>query len=180
MLKLKLVVSCLCFALLIILSGCGAAKFKDVVIKEPALNIKRFFDGNLTASGVLKNRSGQVIRTFTASIKAYWEEGVGTLEEDFIFNDGEKQRRVWVLKSQNDGSYIATAGDVSGEGKAVIVGNQMNFDYVLQVSYKGSIVEVRVDDRMYLVNDGLLLNESRMTKFGFTVGYILLSINRED
>ena len=53
-------------------------------------------------------------------------------------------------------------------------------DYVLQVPYKDGTLDIRIDDRMYLVEEGLLLNESRMTKFGFTVGYILLSITQND
>ena len=166
--------------LLLTLTACSSAGIKDVIIQEPALVPEQFFDGDLTASGVIKNRSGQVIRSFTAAIKAYWVDGVGTLEEDFIFNDGETQRRVWTLTTQPDNSYIGTAGDVTGNATVEVAGNQMILDYVLQVPYKGRTLDIRIDDRMYLVEEGVLLNESRMTKFGFTVGYILLSITRND
>lgn len=48
--------------------------------------------------GVVKNFSGEVIRTFDADISASWDdEGVGTLDEVFRFNDGEVQTRVWTL-----------------------------------------------------------------------------------
>ncbi len=166
-------------ALLMLLSACGSAGIKDVIIQRPALVPEEFFTGNLTASGVIKNRSGQVTRSFTAAIKAYWIDGTGTLEEEFLFNDGERQRRVWTLRPQPDGSYHGTAGDVSGIAIIEVAGNQMNLDYVLQVPYKGRTVEIRIDDRMYLTADGVLLNESRMSKFGFTVGYILLAITRD-
>lgn len=166
--------------LLALLSACGSAGIKDVIIRSPALVPEEFFAGNLAASGVIKNRSGQVTRSFTAAIKAYWIDGTGTLEEEFLFNDGERQRRVWTLRPQPDGTYHGTAGDVRGTAIIEVAGNQMNLNYVLQVPYKGRTVDIRIDDRMYLTADGILLNESRMSKFGFTVGYILLAITRDD
>jgi|TARA_B110000483_G_scaffold243659_1_gene334989 hypothetical protein len=166
--------------LLVTLFGCGSAGIKDVIIEQPKLVPEQFFDGDLTASGVVKNRSGQVIRSFTAAIKAYWIDGVGTLEEDFVFNNGETQRRVWTLTPRPDGSYTGTADDVTGSAIIEVAGNQMILDYVLQVPYKDGTLDIRIDDRMYLVEEGLLLNESRMTKFGFTVGYILLSITQNN
>ena len=40
-------------------------------------------------------------------------------------------------------------------------------------------LDLRIDDRMYLVSPDVLINESRMFKFGFDVGEILLVIRRE-
>jgi hypothetical protein len=37
---------------------------------------------------------------------------------------------------------------------------------------------VRIDDRMYRVADHIVINESKMKKWGFTVGEILLTIIR--
>ena len=160
------------------LMSCGSLDISDVAIDSPRLIPEQFFDGSLTASGVVKNRAGKVIRTFTADIDAYWQDGVGTLEEDFVFNDGEQQRRVWTLTRQPDGSYLGTAGDVTGDATIEVAGNQMNLDYLLQIPFKGRDLDIKIDDRMYLVEDDLLINESRMTKFGFTVGYILLVIEK--
>ena len=46
--------------------------------------------------------------------------------------------------------------------------------------YGDGTVDVRVDDRMYLLAPGVLLNESIMSKFGVEVGSILLVILRQD
>ena len=56
----------------------------------------------------------------------------------------------------------------------------MFLDYVLRVPYKDGTIDVRIDDRMYLVTPDTLINESVMRKFGFRVGEILLSIERID
>lgn len=162
------------------LSACAGVSVDDYAGSTPRFVPERFFSGPLVASGVLKNRQGKVTRRFTADIKAYWVDGVGTLEEDFVFDDGELDRRVWTLTPQADGSYRATAGDVVGPGTARVVGNAMFLDYVLRVPYGDSTIDLAIDDRMYLVNDSLLINESVMRKFGFRVGEIVLTIERQE
>lgn len=165
--------------LLLSLTACSNVQITDYKGVEPELVLEEFFTGNLSAHGVVKDRSGRVIRVFNASIKATWDQGVGTLDEDFIFNDGEKQKRIWQLRPQDDGSYTGTAGDVQGKGQLSISGNSAFLDYVLNVPYGDSTIDVRVDDRMYLVAPGILINESVLKKFGVRVGSLLLVILQE-
>lgn len=163
---------------LFFVSACSPVKVGEYQNVSPRFDIPSFFDGRLMAYGIVKNRSGKMIRHFTASIEASWENGVGTLDERFTFNDGEEQRRVWTLKKQGE-SYIGTAGDVVGEAKLANAGNALFLKYVLQVPYKGSTIDVTVDDRMYLVSPKVLINESAMSKFGFDVGEVVLTIVKE-
>ncbi len=58
-------------------------------------------------------------------------------------------------------------------------GNSLFLDYVLRLPYKGSEVDVHVDDRMYLVSPDILINESGMSKFGWRVGNLVLVIARQ-
>jgi hypothetical protein len=159
--------------------GCSSITVQDYAGNSPTLVPEHFFDGSLTAHGILKDRSGKVIRSFSADIKAYWEQGVGTLEEDFLFDDGEQDRRVWTLRPTGDGSYTGTAGDVVGDGQLTVAGNSMFLDYVLRIPYGDGTLDLHIDDRMYLVSKTVLINESRMTKFGFQVGELLLVIERQ-
>ena len=160
-------------------TACSAVQVQDYADNQPALNPETFFDGQLSAHGVIKDRDGKVTRYFNVAIKAYWRDGVGTLEEDFVFNDGEQDRRVWTLTPAGKDRYIGTAGDVVGDGAISIAGNSMFLDYVLRIPHGDGTLDLRIDDRMYLVSPDVLINESRMIKFGFTVGEILLVIRRE-
>jgi len=162
------------------MAACSSVSVDDYRDFEPSLDPARFFDGKLTAHGVIKNRGGRVIRTFNADIIAFWQDGVGTLEEDFLFDDGEIQRRVWTLTPKGDGTYVSTAGDVVGEGMLESTGNSIFLDYVLRIAYGESSIDVRVDDRMYLVSENVLINESSMKKFGVRVGGITLVIIRHE
>jgi len=162
----------------LLLSACTAVSVQDYAGNEPRLVAEEFFNGQLTAHGVLKDRGGKVIRYFSASIDASWRDGVGTLDEQFVFDDGERQSRVWTLRPAGGNSYVATAGDVIGDGRMQIAGNSLFLDYVLRVPYDGDTIDLRIDDRMYLVSERVLLNESIMTKFGFEVGRLMLVIQK--
>ena len=158
--------------------GCSQVVVEDYSDNVPRLDPKTFFDGALTAHGVVKDRSGRVIRYFNADIKAYWEGDNGVLEEDFVFDDGEEQRRVWRLTPNGNGGYIGRAGDVVGDGELAFAGNSMFLKYVLRVPFNDSTIDLTIDDRMYLVSPTVMINESSMSKFGINVGSILLVIEK--
>ena len=162
----------------VLLGACSTVSVEDYADNRPQLVAEQFFNGQLVAHGVVKDRGGKVIRYFSASIDASWKDGVGTLDERFVFDDGERQTRVWTLKPSGDNHYIATAGDVVGDGRMEIAGNSLFLDYVLRIPYDGDTLDLRIDDRMYLVSERVLMNESIMTKWGFEVGRILLVIQK--
>ena len=164
---------------IVAVTSCSSVSVQDYADNKPRLVAEEFFNGNLSAHGIVKDRSGQVIRYFNAKIDAYWVDGVGTLDEQFVFDDGEQQTRVWKLQPAGDGKYIATAGDVVGDGKMQVAGNSVFLDYVLRIPYGDGTIDIRIDDRMYLVSERVLINESIMTKWGFEVGQIALVITRE-
>jgi hypothetical protein len=157
--------------------SCSSVTVDQYAANQPKLSLEHFFQGQLTAHGVVKNRGGKVIRYFNARIDASWrKDGSGVLNEQFIFDDGEHQTRVWTLIPTGGGNFTATAGDVTGVAKGQTSGNSFFMTYVLQVPFKQRVIDVAVDDRMYLVDESVLLNESQLSKFGFNVGSVLLTI----
>jgi hypothetical protein len=163
-----------------LLPGCSGVSIEDYSHNKPAMVVPEFFNGSLSAHGIVKNRSGKVTRYFNASIDAYWEDGIGTLDEVFVFDDGEEQRRVWKLVKDEAGNYIGSANDVVGSSKLKVAGNSLFLDYMLRVPYGEGTLDIHIDDRMYLVSDRILLNESIMTKWGFDVGQVTLVIQKNE
>jgi hypothetical protein len=161
---------------LLLVGGCSSVKVTDYRDNKPVLILESFFNGQLIGHGIIKNRSGKAIRSFSVDIDASWNNGVGTLDENFVFNDGETQKRIWTLTKNVDGSYSGTAADVVGQARIHASGNSLFLDYVLSINYDGNDIDLRIDDRMYLLNDRFLLNESTMLKWGFEVGEIILTI----
>jgi hypothetical protein len=80
-----------------ILSACASISVTDYANNGPKLVMQEFFIGTLRANGIVKDRSEKVIRYFDASIDASWEDGVGTLDENVVFDDGEEQQRIWTI-----------------------------------------------------------------------------------
>ena len=161
------------------LGACSSVSVEQYEANKPRFVAEEFFNGKLRAHGIVKDRGGAVIRYFSADIDAWWRDGIGTLDERFTFDDGEKQTRVWKLKPDGEGRYSATAGDVVGQGSMQVAGNSLFLDYVLRIPYGDDTVDVSIDDRMYLVTERVLLNESIMTKWGFEVGQIMLVIEKQ-
>ena len=162
----------------LLLGGCASVGVEDYADNRPLLELERFFAGKLVAHGIVKDRGGRVIRYFSADIDASWQDGVGTLDERFRFDDGEQSTRVWTLPPAGDGRYTGSAGDVVGDADLRVAGNSLFLDYVLRIPYDGDTIDLRIDDRMYLVSDSVLINESTMSKWGFDVGAITLVIEK--
>ena len=165
--------------ILLFMSGCSGPAINDYAGQEPELVPSEFFQGELSARGVVKDRSGKVIRHFDATIDASWDaNGVGTLDEVFEYSDGETDTRVWTLEPRQ-GGYHATAGDVTEPGSMEFEGNAIHMNYVLEVPYGDSTINVRMDDWMYRVTEDTVINETEMTYWGVKVGEIVLVIQKQ-
>ena len=102
-----------------------------------------------------------------------------TLDEDFLFDDGEKDFRQWRIKKLEDGTYEGRADDVIGTAKGVASGNSLHWSYVLDLKRdSGSSIKVKLDDWMFLQSGGVLLNRARMSKFGIELGQITISFRK--
>jgi hypothetical protein len=165
-----------------LLAGCAQITPLDYRGEQPTLDLKHYFNGRITAVGIVFDRSGKMTRRFHVTIDASWQGDVGTLDEHFVYSDGEKQERIWTIRElpEKDGEkrYIGTAGDVVGEAIGRAAGNALNWRYTLALPVGGKIYDVQFDDWMYLMDQHTLLNHSVITKFGFKVGSVFLSFHK--
>jgi hypothetical protein len=146
--------------------------------EKPALDLQKYFNGTVDAVGIVQDRSGAVIKRFTVVMKCRWEGDVGTLDEDFTYSDGTKQRRVWTVRKTGPGRYIGAADDVIGEAAGETAGNAMLWKYVLALPVKGTTYHINFEDWMYLMNDDVMINRAAMSKFGIHLGEIVLSFQK--
>ncbi len=146
--------------------------------EKPALDLKNYFNGTLIGHGMFQDRSGQVQRRFVVTIKASWNGDVGTLDEDFVWSDGKKEKRIWTLRKKSPNQYVGTASDVVGEALGMVEGNALNWQYTLRLPYKNDSIEVQFDDWMFLIDDRVMLNRAVMSKFGFRLGEVFISFSK--
>ena len=150
----------------------------DYANEQPRLDLRRYFDGPLTAHGVFTDRSGRVVRRFTVQMVGRWSGSEGVLEEDFRYSDGRTERRVWRLVDEGGGRYRGRADDVVGEAVGIAAGNALNWRYTLALPVDGKVYEVQFDDWMYLMDDRVMLNKAVMSKFGIRLGEVTLAFTR--
>lgn len=81
-----------------LLWGCESADIDDYRGASNELKLDTFFVGELDAHGMVQDMSGKVTRRFVVTMQGRLEGNQIILEEDFLFDDGEKQRRVWRLE----------------------------------------------------------------------------------
>ena len=145
----------------------------------PPLILEEYFAGRTRASGILFGRNGAVKRQFSVEMQGTKTNDGITLEEDFIFSDGEKQHRTWVVKKIDNNTYHGTAADVVETAVGRQFGSALNWSYVLRVPVDGKTYDITFDDWMFLQPDGVLLNRATMKKFGFKVGELFIAFRRE-
>lgn len=165
---------------LVVFSACSGKHINDYAGKKPELIPQEFFNGTLQAKGVIKNRDGQVTKRFTGKFTCEWDaNGVGKIHEYFEYTDGDIMQRTWTITpTGEDKTFRGTAEDVVGDAKIVAKGNTIMMDYTMSVPYEGSTIDVNVQNWLHLQNDVIILNHSQMTKLGFKVAEMEISITK--
>ena len=135
---MRRVVSLALVLLLPLLASCASVDPKVYSKEQPPFELHRYFEGPLVGHGMFIDRSGQVTRRFVVTIRGEWNNNVGTLTEDFIWSDGERETRVWTLTPEADGGgqWRGSAANVIGGARGVVAGNALNWKYVYRLKTK--------------------------------------------
>ena len=145
-------------------------KPEDFKETKPIINIEKYFEGPVKAWGLLQDRKGKVTRQFRADMFGKFQNNILTLEEEFFWTDGEKQKRVWKIKKIDEHNYIGTAPDVIGEAKGFSYGSAFKFEYDLMIPIRGKDIKISFDDWIFKQDDKIAINRATLKKFGFKVG----------
>lgn len=160
------------------LFSCSSIDPKIYSNNKPKMDIRQYLNGKLEAHGILQDRSGKMIKSFVVTMEGSWQGNKGKLEEDFIFSDGKKDHRVWEIEFSDDNNFTAKAHDTVGIARGEQYGNAFKMGYVLKIDVDGKKYDINLIDWIYLVDEKIAINVSKMTKFGFTVGTLVISFKK--
>lgn len=153
-------------------------KPEDFKGRQPTFLPEEYFEGKTQAWGLFEDRFGDVRRQFSVDIVGTWDGELLTLVEDFVYDDGETERRIWKIRKTGENSYEGEADGVVGIAKGVQAGNAMNWQYDFDLKVGDSIWRVHFDDWMLLQSDDMMLNRAEVTKFGFTLGTATIAFRK--
>lgn len=159
------------------LTAClGGPERADRLGAEPPVVMEQFLDGRTYALGAFER--GRVLdRKFWVEIDGAWDAASQTLtlDEHFLYDDGQTQRRVWTMRRTGPNRFIGTAPDVIGEAEIEIFGDAAFFSYLVDLELSdGSSVRVRFDDRLYQMSPDVMVNRASVQAYGLTVGEVSL------
>ena len=171
-------------AALIVLSACtGKPSFDDESLSREKLNLEEFFDGDLVAYGQFQDILGTVRRSFVVELKGDWDGERLRLEEDFIYEDGSTEKRIWTLTKTGPDSWTGTAPGVIGVATGEEQDNRFNWRYEIDLpipAADGSVETMRVtfDDWMWLLSEDRLFNRAYVQRYGFDIGDVSISFEK--
>jgi hypothetical protein len=155
-----------------------SSSIEDYDNTKPEFDLATYFDGEVTAWGIVQDYSQKLTRRFCVDIIGTWQDGQGQLHETFYYNDGEQQIRIWDLNIEPDGTVTGGAADVIGKASGGSNGTAFNWQYTLRVPIDGTEYDLFVDDWMYMIDDNRMMNRSYMKKLGVTVAEISIFFDK--
>ena len=158
------------------LTGLHTQKPSDFAGQGPRFDPRTHLNGPILCEGVIYGPLGKVSSRFVAQMQGVWNGDHGVLDETFRYSNGDVQVRQWRLTYGNDGKMKAEADDLVGVGQGYVEGPtaQMLYNIRLPAASGGHVL--KVNDWMYLAENGTIMNRSQFTKFGFTVAELVATM----
>lgn len=167
------------------ISACVRNEVSTYQDRQPRLNLASFFVGETVAFGIFEDRFGNLRRQFRVEIEGTLDGDVLTLDEQFLYDDGERDQRIWKIRPMGQGSdgqtlYEGSADDIKGIAKGAIAGNAMNWQYDVVLTMSGRDLEVHFDDWIYRMHEDVAVNRAYVSKFGVEIGSVTIVFLRGD
>jgi len=167
--------------IVLMLAGCGTGmKLEDFEGEPLTFRLEEYFLGPTKAWGWFEDRFGKVRRRFVVDMTGAVEGGVLTLDERFVYNDGERERRVWTIEVLDEGRYRGTTDGVVGAAEGRVVGPALNWTYAFDLKVGERTWQVHFDDWMIQQDEQVVVNKATVSKYGFTLGEVTLFFKKPD
>ena len=141
----------------------------------PIFEPEHYFAQRLDAYGVFVDRFGSIQRQFEVVVEGRKTDTGFSLDEYFLYDDGEREERRWDVTALGDGRYEGRCRDVIGVARGVCTANMLSWKYRFRLEMFGRKVAVTFDDVMVLQAGGVLVNRATVSKAGLKLGEVLLT-----
>ena len=113
------------------------------------------------------------------NLSGSWDGKQLFLEEEFLYDDGERASRTWIINQLgfNSNGAIAFEGraaDVTAAAIGSQIGNALNWQYDVELEISGVGLEVHFDDWIYQQDEDIAINRAFVTKLGVEIGSVTI------
>ena len=145
--------------------------------RAEALQLEKFFTGSLVAEGRFRNSWTGSERGLTVQMRGTFDGKVLTLREDFVYSDGEKDRKTWVFTRTGPGAWSGLREDVKEPAELTTTA-----DGAVQFGYTARIggYDLAFRDRLEQIDARTVRNTASVYVFGFIkIGEVELVMRRK-
>jgi hypothetical protein len=155
------------------LAGCSSLPPRAFAGREPRFEPDKFFTGRTESWGVFENRAGDPQRRFRTFAQGHREGAVVVLSQEFQYDDGSSQHRLWHIRRLDEHHYEGTATDVVGVARGEAYGNAFQWDYTVALKPGNFLFNVHLHQWMYLQGNGHeMVNRATISKFGVEIAQV--------
>ncbi|MFT4654157.1 MAG: hypothetical protein ACI82S_001812 [Patiriisocius sp.] len=173
---------CAVLSTVFLLSACSISiDGENYKTQQPSFDLETFFNGKVTAWGIVQNRSGEVVQRFIVNIDGSIQDDKLILDETFKYSMGDGPlKRIWTLTKNENGTYTGRAGDIAGDATGTSYGNAFNFAYEMDLDVDGTTYRVNFDDWFFAMDSNNMMNRSYIKKFGIVMAEVSIFMQKQD
>lgn len=148
----------------------------------PPITLVSAFQGRTTGRGHFRIWLTGDERRFTARLNGTvtGREGarVLTVVEDFIYDDGQKDRLTWVFREQGPGRWTGKREDTVGEAEVIEKDGRISLTYTADFRSPSGVNRLGFADILYASPDGSIINDAVVSRAGIPVASVRFVIRR--
>lgn len=164
-----------CLGSLALLAGCATTPPSPVGETLP-ITLADAFTGRSTGTGVFRVSLTGAERRFRADLNGRLRGNTLTVVEDFVYDDGQKDRLTWVFTRSGAGTWTGKREDTVGVATVVETGREVRLTYLADFRSPGKVTRLGFNDVIYRRPDGLIVNDGVVTREGIPVGTVRFEI----
>lgn len=167
------------FGILMLTACVGKPALDDPQLSDREFDLEDFFDGEVVASGQFQDVFGTVRRRFDVTIDGTWDGETLRLVEDFVYEDGSTEQRIWTLRKTGAQTWEGSAPGVIGVAAGEERGDTFNWTYTIDLPVPDGTLRVSFDDWMWLLNERQVLNRAYMKRYGIDIGDVIILFEKQ-
>jgi hypothetical protein len=166
---------------LLLAGGCASplrpASFANT---SPAFDPIKFWTGRTASWGVVENRDGAPTAIITTTTVSTPEGANGMHMIQHVMTGGHDTVRDWHICRTSPGHFEATANDIVGAARGSPSGRTLHWVWTLAAKPGNCLFNVRMEQWMYLADNGTLMNRTVITKFGVRLAEVSEQFVRQE